>query len=297
MQAAGPSVDHVGGASWLHRANPVVKLAWLVGVIAFALATYHPVPLFVASAGGYAACVSAGIGRPVARTLVLFAPIAASMLVIQTLLPVACVTPCTTTLGFGPLGLSASGMTHGLSLAGRILVVEVVALGVLTTTRPSDLFAAFARLRVPYLLNFMLSMTLQLVPILQREFTTVFAAQRSRGMRGRGFGSVIPTFVPVFAGAFERVQQLSISLESRAFGSSRRATSFRRTGFGPVDAVLAMLGLIAGAAGAAAGLVLWNAERTAGTVLQPVVMVGLFVVAAVVFLAVIAGGVRTILRA
>ena len=32
--------------------------------------------------------------------------------------------------------------------------------------------------------------------------------------------AILPSFVPVFAGAFERVQQLSISLESRAFGST-----------------------------------------------------------------------------
>jgi energy-coupling factor transport system permease protein len=297
MQAAGTSFDHVSGDSWLHRVNPIVKLAWLLGVIAFALATYHPVPLLLASGGGFAVCTSAGIGRQVARTLLLFAPIVASMLVIQALLPLTCAASCAPPVSLGPLVLSPDGMTHGLSLAGRILIVEVAALGVLMTTRPSDLFAALARLRVPYLLNFMLSMTLQLVPILQREVATVLAAQRSRGMRGRGFGSVVPTFVPVFAGAFERVQQLSISLESRAFGSSGRATSFRRIGFGPVEGVLALLGLASGAVGAIAGLLLWNADRSAGAVLPPVAVAGLFVVAAIVFLAVIAGGVRALLRA
>jgi energy-coupling factor transport system permease protein len=187
-------------------------------------------------------------------------------------------------------------MTNGLSLAGRIVLVEVVALGVLTTTHPSDLFAALARLRVPYLLNFMVSMTLQLVPILQREVATVQAAQRPRGMRS-GFGSLIPSFVTVFAGAFERVHQLSISLESRAFGSSRRATSFRQIGFGPIDGVLALLGLAAGVGGVIAGLLLWNADRTAGTILPPGVVAVLFVVAAIAFLVVMAGWIRAMVRA
>jgi energy-coupling factor transport system permease protein len=297
MRVVGPSIDHVRGASWLHRSNPIVKLAWLLGAVAFAVATYHPIPLLVASLVGLAACVSAGIGRAVARVLLIFAPIAASMLVIQTLAPVACALRCAPALALGPFDLFAGGMTHGLSLAGRILLVEVVALGVLMTTQPSDLFAALARLRVPYLLNFMVSMTLQLVPILQREVATVLAAQRSRGMRGRGFGSLIPSFVPVFAGAFERVQQLSISLESRAFGSNRRATSFRQIGFGPIDGVLALLGLAAGAAGVVAGLLLWNDDRAAGATLPPVVVAVLFVVAAIVFLAVIATGIRAMLRA
>jgi energy-coupling factor transport system permease protein len=297
MRAAGLSVDPVRGSSWLHRSNPIVKLAWLLGTLAFALATYHPIPLLVASLVGFAACVSAGIGRAVVRVLLLFAPIAASMLVIQTLAPGTCAVPCAGAIALGPLDLSAGGTLHGLSLAGRILVVEEVALGVLLTTQPSDLFAALARLRVPYVLNFMLSMTLQLVPILQREMATVLAAQRSRGMRSRGFGAVIPSFVPVFAGAFERVQQLSISLESRAVGSSGRATSFRRIGFGPVDGMLALLGVAAGAAGVITGLLLWNADRTASLILPPMLVVGIFVVAAIVFLGVIAVGIREVVQA
>lgn len=38
----------------------------------------------------------------------------------------------------------------------------------------------------------------------------------------------MPSMVPVFVGAIERIQQLSISLESRAFGSSGHKTSYRR---------------------------------------------------------------------
>jgi hypothetical protein len=47
-------------------------------------------------------------------------------------------------------------------------------------------------------------------------------------MKGSGFGAILPSMVPVFVGAIERVQQLSISLESRAFGSSGQKTSFRQ---------------------------------------------------------------------
>jgi energy-coupling factor transport system permease protein len=297
MRAVGPTIDPVRGASWIHRSNPIVKAAWLLGAIAFALATYHPVPLLVASLIGLAACASAGIGNAVGRLLLIFAPVAASMLVIQTLAPASCTAPCAAVVVLGPFDLFATGMVHGLSLAGRILLVEVVALGMLLTTQPSDMFAALGRLHVPYLLNLMLSMTLQLVPILQREVATVLAAQRSRGMRSRGFGSVIPAFVPVFAGAFERARQLSISLESRAFGSSGRVTSFRRIGFSPIDGLLALLGLAAGAIGVFAGLLLWNVDRTASLVLPPMLVAGIFVVAAIGFVGVIAAAIRAVVQA
>jgi energy-coupling factor transport system permease protein len=297
MRAIGPGVGHVGGSSWLHRLNPIVKLAWLAAAIAVALATYHPLPLLAMGLIGFAACASAGIGRPVARVLLIFGPLTASMLVIQTLAPAACRAACTPAAVIGPLDLYAEGTLRGLSLASRIVAVEVVALGTLMTTRPSDLFAALARLRVPYLLNFMLSMTLQLVPILQREASIVLSAQRARGMRSTGFGSIVPSLVPVFVGSFERVHQLSISLESRAFGSTTRPTSYRRIDFRPTDAVLAFSGLAAGVVGVVAGLTVWNADRGSTATFPSWIVIGLFLVAATVFIGVVLAGIRTLVRA
>ena len=50
--------------------------------------------------------------------------------------------------------------------------------------------------------------------------------------------------VPVFVGAIERVQQLSISLESRAFGSSGQKTSFRQVRMAFSDYFALLLGFI-----------------------------------------------------
>jgi len=113
------------------------------------------------------------------------------------------------------------------------------------TTHPSDLFASLEKIGMPYVLNFILTVTLQLIPILQNEFTTVLSAQKSRGMKGTGFGAVLPSMVPVFVGAIERVQQLSISLESRAFGSSGNKTSFRNVVMRTKDYIILVTGFLA----------------------------------------------------
>ena len=86
----------------------------------------------------------------------------------------------------GPFTVYVEGVARGLTFVLRILAMEVAAIVVLQTTHPSDLFAALARLRVPYVLNLMIALTLQLVPVLQREVGIVLAAQRARGMRGSG---------------------------------------------------------------------------------------------------------------
>ena len=295
--AVGPALAAERGTSWLHRADPIAKLVWLVAVLVVAFATYHPIPLFAIALAGVAVGVSAGIGRRLGRALLFFAPITASILVIQTLAPAACQGPCLASAQLGPLALFGEGMVHGLSLAGRLLAVEAVALAILMTTHPSDLFAALARLRVPYVANLMVAMTLQLIPILQREFEVVLSAQRARGMRSTGFRALLPTFVPVFAGAFERVQRLTIGLESRGFGAAEERTSYRRVRFGRADLAPVVAGIAAGLVGTIAGLTVWDADRARDLVLPASVVLAVFGLAGTLFVGVILAGIRSLARA
>jgi energy-coupling factor transport system permease protein len=292
----GTSLAAERGTSWLHRLDPIAKLAWLLAVIVVAFATYHPIPLLVLAAVGFAVALSAGVGTRVARILLIFAPVAASILVIQSVAPAGCQGACTPFMRMGPFELYQEGTIHGLSLVGRLLAVETFALAVIATTHPSDLFAALGRLRVPYVANLMLSLTIQLIPILQREFALVLAAQRARGMRRSGFRAVLPSFVPVFAGAFERVQHLTIGLESRAFGAGER-TSYRQIRSGPRDIVVAIAGLVAGLVGTVVALSTWSADRTPDVLFPPVVVGAVFVLAGTLFVGVILAGIRSMARA
>jgi len=296
MQGVQVSVTHQRGTSWLHKLSPIAKLSWVVAIMFFAFASYNPVPLFTITFLGVFAALSAGVGRALARILLVFAPVTASMIVIQAIAPAICSDSCTPAAQIGPLTIYTEGISHGLSLMSRVLAMEVVALTVLLTTHPSDLFSAFARLRVPYVLNFMVSMTLQLIPVLQREVQVVLSAQRSRGMKSTGFGSIVPSFVPVFAGAFERVQQLSISLESRAFGSTGAKTSYRQISFGPVDRMIAIAGVIVGIIGTVVGLLFWSAGQVGVIVLPTGLTIGIFLVAFAMFVGIIAAALLAIAR-
>ncbi|HEX2470398.1 MAG TPA: energy-coupling factor transporter transmembrane component T [Candidatus Limnocylindrales bacterium] len=293
----GPAFSPERGSTWLHRLDPLVKLAWLVAVIVVAFATFHPLPLLAIAVVGLLLAASAGVGSRVARILAIFVPVTASILVIQTLGPAACAGGCTPVARLGPLLLYGEGTIRGLSLVSRLLAVEAAALAVILTMHPSDLFAALARLRVPYVPNLMLSMTLRLIPILQREFAIVLSAQRARGMQASGFAALLPSFVPVFAGAFQRVQQLTISFESRGFGATSRRTSFRQVRFGPQATLAAVAGIAAGVVGTIAGLTIWSADRLIGVVPPADVVVGVFIVAATLFAGVILLGIRSLVRA
>jgi energy-coupling factor transport system permease protein len=273
----------------------VPKLAWLTAAVVFAFVSFDPLPLAVISVAGLVIAASAGIFVPVLRALALLAPLAAAIVVLQAIAPVACGTLCPPAAQLGPIAIHQEGVARGLTFVVRILAMEVAAIVVLQSTHPSDLVAGLARLRVPYLLTVMVALTLQLVPVLQREVGIVLAAQRARGMRGTGLGAVVPAMVPVFAGTVERVGQLAISLESRGFGASGPRTSYRRVGFSRAERVLAVAGVAAGVLGVVATL--------AGPVKAPVlevsapVAVAVFAVAAVVFVAGIARAFLAIARA
>jgi energy-coupling factor transport system permease protein len=296
MRPAGYVFAAERGRSWLHRLDPVVKLVWLVAVVVVAFATYHPLPLYAFAAVGLLAAASAGVLGRVARILLIFAPVTGSILVIQSIAPAACVGACDPAARLGPLELYEEGTIHGLALVGRLLAVETVALAVITTTHPSDLFVGLARLGVPYVANLMLSMTFQLIPILQREFDIVLSAQRARALRARGFRAVLPSFVPVFAGAFERVQQLTIGLESRGFGSTRHPTSYRQVTTGRLTYLGAAVGVAVGVLGTVQGLTVWSRERMVDVALPAPMVVAVFLLAATLFIGVIVAGLRSLAR-
>ena len=130
--------------------------------------------------------------KPLAKIMIVFTPISASIIVIQSIAPAVCAPHCLPPVPFGPINIYNEGLSHAMTLLLRVSAFQVIAFTLLLTTHPSDLFASLARMKVPYLANFMISMTLQLIPVLQREVQLVLAAQRSRGMKGSGFGSIVP---------------------------------------------------------------------------------------------------------
>ncbi|NBW31666.1 MAG: energy-coupling factor transporter transmembrane protein EcfT [bacterium] len=295
MYGPSVSVTHVRGTSWMHRLDPVAKFAWLIPAGIFCFTTYLPLPLFGLLLFGLAVAISAKIIKPLLRVLVLFTPITASIIVIQGLSPVLCGASCEQEMYFGPLKIYGEGLSHALSLMLRVASFQILAFGLILSTHPSDMFASLARMKVPYLINFMISMTLQLVPVLQREVQLVLAAQRSRGMKGTGFGSIVPSFVPVAAGAVERVQQLAISLESRAFGSKGEKTSYRRVPSGPFDLFVGLLGIVVMIGLTIYGLQNWGQSASTPLVFAPVIAMLMFGFGLLVFFGVFVVAIRALI--
>ena len=137
------------------------------------LVTVPPAVLVAISLRAVLLAASSGTGRATATTVIALAPVAASIVVIQSLAPAA----CGGGLHAGRRARAAhdlpGGAVPGLVLVTRLLAMEVVAVPLLATTHPSDLFAALRRLRLPYEIALMASLSLRLVPQLRRELDEV----------------------------------------------------------------------------------------------------------------------------
>ena len=227
MQGVVIPISMIPGNSIIHRMNPLPKLMWTVGVLAVSFSTRNPAVLGAVFVLGLLLVLIAQVGSAYLNVVMVLLPVSLALITLQSIAP-AFPRPWTPIIGWGPFTVYQEGIYSGISMALRIFSLTTWAMVFIMTSHPSDIFTSLKRVGMPYTLNFILIMTLQLIPILQNEFVVVLNAQKSRAMKGTGFGALLPSMVPVFVGAIERIQQLSISLESRAFGSSGHKTSYRR---------------------------------------------------------------------
>jgi energy-coupling factor transport system permease protein len=243
MQGVVIPISMIPGNSIIHRMNPLPKLMWTVGVLAVSFSTRNPAVLGAVFVLGLLLVLIAQVGSAYLKVVMVLLPVSLALITLQSIAP-AFPRPWTPIIGWGPFTVYQEGIYSGISMALRIFSLTTWAMVFIMTSHPSDIFTSLKRVGMPYTLNFILIMTLQLIPILQNEFVVVLNAQKSRAMKGTGFGALLPSMVPVFVGAIERIQQLSISLESRAFGSSGHKTSYRRVRITVWDIINLLLALV-----------------------------------------------------
>ncbi|MER7921494.1 MULTISPECIES: energy-coupling factor transporter transmembrane component T [unclassified Streptomyces] len=216
------------GVSWIHRLNPLTKLAFAitVTVCAFAVVDYRwPLLLFAAL------LLPVAIGARVLRRFLLllatfWVPVAVVLFVIQGFfLPGA----HDVIAQLGPLELKSEGVSFALQTALHILVLMSGFFLLLLTTHAGAFMSALSERNVSPSLIYIVSAALQIVPALNRRATRILHAQQARGqvihgLRGRA-RALVPLMGPLILGAFTDVGERAAAMETRGFGATRRPTS------------------------------------------------------------------------
>ena len=221
------------GNSFFHRCDSRVKLFILVIYTVVAFLFYNPVlPLAllvisfllnVISIGSYA--VKNFMFKMVVVMMIF-------LLILHGFVNPAGVTPALFfghTLKIPYFGYyTIEGFYLGLVFWLRMSSVIFVAMLYVTTTSPLEMMSGLQKIGVPFKFCFMLSMSLQLIPVSTREAKIIASAQRARGLSERTiidkFKGLVPMFVPLVVSSLDRMETLSMALESRAFGFCQHPT-------------------------------------------------------------------------
>ena len=187
-----PSVPigaYVPGDSFFHKIHPFVKFYWVLSFVFFCFFNKNPYINYGVALIGIAMVVLAKTFPSYLRTMVVFGPATFAMIFLQSIVPPAVFDNPQYLAELGPFSLYTDSIIYGMLFSSRILCIVTWSILMLMTLHPGELSASLQRAKVPYTVNFMITTTLQLIPIMQREFSIILSAQKSRAMETRAFGS------------------------------------------------------------------------------------------------------------
>lgn len=238
---------HVPGDSWLHRADPRLKLGLAVLAAALLFAFNNLWLLLLGLVTVLALLGTASIPRnrltEVARLM----------------LPIATMIPLLWPVFYqaGPLWFSIGGIritgwavAQGFAAAVRIVALAYVSATVVLTTDMRALLRALVRLGAPYEAALAVTIGLSYVPRIRRTYEQVTEAQMARGfdLAAGGFArrarARVPILVASLVSTFRSADTLARTLECRGFGLHQVSRSaLYEIHWRPADSALAAAGV------------------------------------------------------
>lgn len=147
----------------------------------------------------------------------------------------------------GPLiPIHSIGLIHGLLLIGRFLGLVSISWIFVNSTNPFDFAQSLTKFRVPYRFAYTLSLALRFSPVLSLETQIVQDAQSARGLNvstnPRGILNTLRyTLLPLISSTLNRIRDITLSMEGRAFGYYQQRTYVREIPLRYIDIMTLLL--------------------------------------------------------
>jgi len=224
-------IKYAETGSWLHKADPRVKILWTVFISSALLVnnTLYPKVLVLLLLGYIAARVSVYAALKELKVLWPF--------IIFPIILHGFTDPGKVLIDFGLFDISLEGIMKGAQSSAMLMGLMLSSLLLIYTTETKKIQEALCWYRVPAKVVFMLTITLRFLPLVQEELLKIRVAQAARGHRS----GIAAMLLPLLHKGMVRARKLAISMEARGFDPEKIEvrTDFR---FGFVDAaLLAML--------------------------------------------------------
>lgn len=129
-------------------------------------------------------------------------------------------------ISFFVIAWIAFDLVTGIVAGLRLLTIATVFFLFFQTTSPEALSNSLIKMGIPYSIAFVLSASIQFVPVLIQRATKIRDAQRARGIPldgGLGIIRNIPALAgPLLIQAFKLADELAEAMEARGFGAPGR---------------------------------------------------------------------------
>ncbi|MDD4315781.1 MAG: energy-coupling factor transporter transmembrane component T [Clostridia bacterium] len=128
--------------------------------------------------------------------------------------------------------VSTAGLLYGGEFALRMSIVILSSL-IALSTGSRDMIDGLIKMRIPYEIAFMVSITLRFLPVFRDEFSNRLNALRLRGfdLKKAALGKKLKIYsyllAPAVSGSIIRSRELAESIESRGFRAFGKRTSLR----------------------------------------------------------------------
>ena len=209
------------GDSWIHRADPRVKLAFAAAsVVGLLLIT--ELPMMLIALLGLAILYSTSNIPVELPTRIVRAVLPVSL--IMMLLRAAFYPSGTDLWTLGPLRITTGGLEEGAVLGLRLIVMALAIFLWLFTTESHSIVRSFVAIGMPYPWGLSLALALRFIPSIRDNYLTIEQAQRARGFRPEQLGGIrraramLPAFAALMMSSFRDSEHVARALESRAYG-------------------------------------------------------------------------------
>lgn len=142
----------------------------------------------------------------------------------------------------GPYTITLEQLFYELNVILKYFATIPMALLFILTTDPSEFAASLNRIGVSYKASYAVSIALRYIPDIQRDYKDIALAQQARGIdlsskeklfkRIKNASSIL---MPLIFSSLERIDKISIAMELRAFGNSKKRTWYKKKEFSSND--------------------------------------------------------------
>lgn len=232
-------ISYLPGNTWFHHMDPITKAIWCIQINVWMICLRDPLPTILAGC------------------LILLVSIAGARLNLKNYFKALRI------MIIGGIGivlyqgifragpgidvwfvhLSFSGLMLGTAIITRLIGTVASALAFSTTTSPKDLSTSMIKIGISYRIAHVVYLSLRLLPIVANDFQTINDVQQLRGVK-KSFKKTIKTLITLLATEIRRAKNITIALDTRAFGLYSKRTVTNPISISKSGIVLVIITLI-----------------------------------------------------